>query len=345
MTAITLDALARTFAHGVRAVLPTALEITSGEVVALLGPSGCGKSTLLRMIAGLETPDPGGRILFGGQDVTRVPAERRGVGMVFQHYALFPNMSVAGNIGYGLKMKGLPRAQIDARVAEVIGLCRLEGFAARPVTALSGGQRQRVALARAVAPRPRLLLLDEPLSALDAALRGQLRDELAALLRQFGITAIFVTHDQDEAMAIADRVAVMMQGRVAQIGTPEALYRAPQTSFVARFVGNAQPLGGRIERDRLHLPGGVLALSEPAEGKAAYVRAEDVRISADGPLEARVETVIFLGTHYRITLSGAAGQMLSSLHQGTSAPKPGEQVRLTIAPQSILTLTPEETTA
>jgi len=344
MTAITLEALARTFPDGVRAVLPTALEITSGEVVALLGPSGCGKSTLLRMIAGLEAPDSGGRILFGGQDVTCVPAERRGVGMVFQHYALFPNMSVAGNIGYGLKMQGLPRAQIDARVTEVIGLCRLEGYATRPVTSLSGGQRQRVALARAVAPRPRLLLLDEPLSALDAALRGQLRDELAALLRQFGITALFVTHDQDEAMAIADRVAVMMQGRIAQIGTPEALYRAPQTSFVARFVGSAQPLGGRIEGDRLHLPGGTLTLAGRADGKAAYVRAEDVRISTDGPLVARVETVIFLGTHYRITLSGAAGQQLSSLHQGQSAPKPGEQVRLTIAPQSILTLT-EETTA
>src|SRR5690606_38718061 len=137
----------------------------------------------------------------------------------------------------------------------------------------------------------------------------------------------------------------MMQGRVAQIGTPEALYRAPQTSFVARFVGNAQPLGGRIERDRLHLPGGTLKLAGPAEGKTAFVRAEDVRISADGPLAARVETVIFLGTHYRITLSGAAARPLSSLHQGTSAPRPGEQVRLTVAPQSILTLTPEETTA
>jgi putative spermidine/putrescine transport system ATP-binding protein len=254
-------------------------------------------------------------------------------------------MSVRGNIGYGLKMQGLPRADIDARVDEVIALCRLDPCAGRAITALSGGQRQRVALARAFAPRPRLLLLDEPLSALDAALRGTLRDELAALLRQFGITAIFVTHDQDEAMAIADRVAVMSQGRVAQIGTPEALYRAPEDAFVARFVGNSMPLGGRIDGGTLHLPGGTLALATPATGKTAYVRAEDVKITGDGPLTARVQTVTFLGTHYRIALTGAADDTLFCLHQGLTAPKPGDTVHLTIAPQSILTLAPEKVAA
>ncbi len=342
---LTLRNIAKTFPGGARALMPTDLDISEGEIVSLLGPSGCGKTTLLRIIAGLETADPGAQIRFKGEDMGALPVERRKVGMVFQSYALFPNMSVRSNIGYGLKMQSLPRDQIDARVDEVIALCRLEPYAGRAITALSGGQRQRVALARAFAPRPRLLLLDEPLSALDAALRGALRDELAALLRQFGITAIFVTHDQDEAMAIADRVAVMSQGRVAQIGTPEALYRAPENAFVARFVGNALPLGGLIEDGRLHLPGGVLTLAGHSNGKAAFVRAEDVKIVADGPLAATVETVTFLGTHYRIGLRGATHETLFCLHQGVSAPKPGETVRLAIAPQSILTLDPEKAAA
>lgn len=342
---LTLTNIAKTFPGGTKALQPTDLEIAKGEIVSLLGPSGCGKSTLLRIIAGLETPDPGAQIVFDGEDVTRQSVETRKIGIVFQSYALFPNMSVRGNIGYGLKMQKLPKAEIDARVEEVIALCRLEPYAGRAITALSGGQRQRVALARAMAPRPRVLLLDEPLSALDAALRGALRDELAILLRRFRITAIFVTHDQDEAMAIADRVAVMSQGRVAQIGTPEALYRAPQDAFVARFVGNAMSLGGRIEGSTLHLPGGKLALTTDAIGKAAYVRAEDVRITADGPLTAEVDAVTFLGTHYRIALSGAADDTLICLHQGLTAPRTGETVRLSIAPQSILTLEPEKAAA
>lgn len=334
---LTLTSIAKTFPGGTKALLPTDLEIAKGEVVSLLGPSGCGKSTLLRIIAGLETPDPGAKIVFDGEDVTRQSVETRKIGIVFQSYALFPNMSVCGNIGYGLKMQKLPKTEIDARVEEVIALCRLEPYAGRAITALSGGQRQRVALARAIAPRPRVLLLDEPLSALDAALRGQLRDELAILLRQFGITAIFVTHDQDEAMAIADRVAVMSQGAVAQIGTPEALYRNPATGFVARFVGEAMPLGGRVDGTTLHLPGGALTLPGQATGEV-LVRAENIRIDAQGPLIARVETVTFLGTHYRIALTGAAEGPLFALHTGLSAPKPGEEVRLSIAPEALLVL-------
>ncbi|SEA86534.1 ABC transporter ATP-binding protein [Rubrimonas cliftonensis] len=335
---LTLTNIAKTFPGGTKALLPTDLEISKGEIVSLLGPSGCGKSTLLRIIAGLETPDAGAKIVFDGEDVTHQSVETRKIGMVFQSYALFPNMSVRGNIGYGLKMQRLPRAEIDSRVNEVIALCRLDAYADRSITALSGGQRQRVALARAMAPRPRVLLLDEPLSALDAALRGQLRDELALLLRQFGITAIFVTHDQDEAMAIADRVAVMSQGEVAQIGTPEVLYRNPATGFVARFVGDAMPLEGRIEADRLHLRGGVLALPKPADGSEVLVRAEDIRIDPEGPVSARVETVTFLGTHYRIALGGLAEGPLFALHTGLSAPKPGEDVRLSIASEALLIL-------
>ena len=339
---LTLRRIAKTFPCGTRALLPTDLEIAKGEVVSLLGPSGCGKSTLLRIVAGLETPDAGARIDFHGEDVTRHPVETRKIGMVFQSYALFPNMSVRGNIGYGLRMQKLPRADIDARVNEVLALCRLDALADRAVTALSGGQRQRVALARAVAPRPRVLLLDEPLSALDAALRGQLRDELASLLRKLGTTAVFVTHDQDEAMAIADRVAVMSQGRIAQIGTPEALYRNPATGFVARFVGDAMALTGRIDGDRLHLAGGLLALPKSATGQEVLVRAEDIRIDPDGPIAAKVDTVTFLGTHYRIALTGATEGVLFALHAGLSAPPPGADVRLSIAPEALLVLPREE---
>ncbi|MFP3381917.1 ABC transporter ATP-binding protein [Tritonibacter sp. SIMBA_163] len=335
---LTLTNIAKTFPGGTKALLPTDLEIAKGEILSLLGPSGCGKSTLLRIIAGLETPDPGASIVFDGDDVTHQSVESRKIGMVFQSYALFPNMSVRSNIGYGLKMQKLPKAEIAARVDEVIGLCRLAPYADRSVTALSGGQKQRVALARAMAPRPRVLLLDEPLSALDAALRNHLRDELALLLRQFGITAIFVTHDQDEAMAIADRVAVMSQGQVAQIGTPEALYRNPATGFVARFVGDAMPLEGRIERAHMHLPGGVLTLPQAGDGQQVLVRAEDISIDPQGPITGRVETVTFLGTHYRIALSGVMAGPLFMLHAGLSAPKPGDEVRLSIPPEALLVL-------
>ena len=228
------------------------------------------KTTLLRIIAGLETPDAGSNIWFDDDNVTALPVERRKVGMVFQSYALFPNMSVRANIGYGLKMQKLSKSEIEGRVTEVLDMCQLQPFAARAVTALSGGQRQRVALARAIAPRPRMLLLDEPLSALDASLRETLRDELAVLLRKFDITAIFVTHDQDEAMAIADRVAVMSNGRVVQSGTPEDLYRNPKSAFVAGFVGNAMSLRGKMDGSKLHLDGGVLPLPKATKGRAVF---------------------------------------------------------------------------
>ena len=226
---LNLTNTAKTYSDGTKALLPTDLKVSTGEIVSLLGPSGCGKTTLLRIIAGLETPDPGGKIWFDEDDVTNLPVERRQGGMVFQSYALFPNMSVMANIGYGLKMQKLPKNDIQARVSEVLEMCQLNDYSERAITALSGGQKQRVALARAIAPRPRLLLLDEPLSALDAALET-LRDELAILLRKFNITAIFVTHDQNEAMAIADRVAVMSKGKIVQSGTPE-LYRKPNSTL------------------------------------------------------------------------------------------------------------------
>lgn len=336
-----LSNAAKTFPDGTRALLSTDLRVETGEVVSLLGPSGCGKTTLLRIIAGLETPDAGTEVWFDDDNVTALPVERRNVGMVFQSYALFPNMSVRANIGYGLKMKRLEKAEIDTRVEEVMQMCQLEPFAARSINALSGGQKQRVALARAFAPRPRLLLLDEPLSALDAALRDSLRDELAILLRRFEITAIFVTHDQTEAMAIADRVAIMSKGRIEQAGTPEELYRNPGSSFVAKFVGGAMPLGGRVEGAKIIVKGGSLPLSVSSEGQDAFVRAEDVRLSDDGPLTGKVETVTFLGTHYRIGLSGVADGLIYSLHPGFSAPRPGDTVHLTIAPEALMMLSKE----
>ena len=335
---------AKTYPDGTKALLPTELSVGKGEIVSLLGPSGCGKTTLLRIIAGLETPDTGSDIWFDDDNVTALPVERRKVGMVFQSYALFPNMSVRKNIGYGLKMQKLPKSEIDARVTEVLNMCQLQPFANRAVTALSGGQRQRVALARAIAPRPRLLLLDEPLSALDASLREALRDELAVLLREFDITAIFVTHDQDEAMAIADRVAVMSHGRVVQSGTPEDLYRNPTSSFVAGFVGNAMKLSGRIDGKTLHLEGGQLALPKEGDGHTVFVRGENVQIVETGPLQGTVETVTFLGTHYRIGISGITSYVIASIHSAHQAPKVGEKINVAITPEALMLL-PKEVTA
>lgn len=329
---------AKTFPDGTKALLPTELSVAKGEIVSLLGPSGCGKTTLLRIIAGLETPDAGSEIWFDNDNVTSLPVERRKVGMVFQSYALFPNMSVRANIGYGLKMQKLPKDEIESRVTEVLELCQLQKFSGRAIDALSGGQRQRVALARAIAPRPRMLLLDEPLSALDAALRDALRDELAVLLREFHITAIFVTHDQDEAMAIADRVAVMSHGHVVQSGTPEELYRNPNSPFVAGFVGNAMRLDGNCDGSTLHLSGGTLSLPRDGSGHDVFVRAEDVQIDADGPMTGQVETVTFLGTHYKIGIAGIMPDVLTSIYVGQSAPKVGESVKVSIKPEALMLL-------
>lgn len=237
--AISLRACGKTWAGGARGLLPIDIDITAGETLVLLGPSGCGKTTLLRLIAGLEMPDAGGQVLFDGKDVTRLPIERRNVGMVFQSYALFPNMDVTGNIGYGLRVRGTPKNEVQKRVAEMLEMMQLTELRNRPIDALSGGQRQRVALARAIAPRPQVLLLDEPLSALDARLRDQLRQEIDTLLRALGITAIYVTHDQSEAMALGDRICVMEAGRIAQIGSGRDLYHHPANTFVADFIGDA----------------------------------------------------------------------------------------------------------
>ena len=335
---LNLTNTAKTYNDGTKALLSTNLKVSTGEIVSLLGPSGCGKTTLLRIIAGLETPDSGGKIWFDEDDVTDLPVERRQVGMVFQSYALFPNMSVKANIGYGLKMQKLPKSDIEARVSEVLEMCQLNDYSERAVTALSGGQRQRVALARAIAPRPRLLLLDEPLSALDAALRETLRDELAILLRKFNITAIFVTHDQNEAMAIADRVAVMSKGKIVQSGTPEELYRKPSSTFVASFVGSAMHLTGKIRGSKIKLNGGEISLPRDGTNCEAYVRAENIQINENGPLSGRVDNITFLGTHYRLGISGIVPETITSIFSGNKAPKIGDKINISIEPDTILLL-------
>lgn len=273
----------------VTAVDGVSLTVAEGELLAVVGPSGCGKTTLLRLIAGLEQPDAG-RIIIQGQDVTALPPERRDVGFVFQQYALFPNMTVAGNVEYGLKRKGIPRPERDRRVHEMLAMVGLGDLAHRRPDQLSAGQQQRVALARALAPRPKTLLLDEPLSALDAAIRIRLREELRETQRRLGITTILVTHDQEEALAIADRVAVMNEGRLEQVGTPWELYDRPQTRFVAGFIGRGNFLSGRVAGDAIDfgplgrvpkaaVPGGAGLTDGPI---TALVRPEAVMLQLDG---------------------------------------------------------------
>ncbi|MFN7023884.1 MAG: ABC transporter ATP-binding protein [Pseudorhizobium sp.] len=235
MSFLVLDNLQKSFG-AVQVVKNFNMSIEKGEFVSFLGPSGCGKTTILRIIAGFETPS-GGTVNVNGKDQNRLKTNQRNIGMVFQAYALFPNMNVFDNVAFGLKVAGTPKAQIEARVKEMLSLIRLEHLADRYPYQMSGGQQQRVALARALAPKPQLLLLDEPLSALDAKIRISLREEIRQIQRQLGITTVFVTHDQEEALSISDRIVVMNAGRADQIGTPSQIYNRPATRFVASFVG------------------------------------------------------------------------------------------------------------
>ena len=305
----------------------------------------CGKTTMLRIIAGLELPDAGGRVLFDDQDMTAVPIEKRNVGMVFQSYALFPNMSVADNIGYGLKIRGMPRQQRAARVAELVALTNISGLENRRIDQLSGGQRQRVALARAVAIRPGILLLDEPLTALDAALRERLRGELNRLLRALGITTIYVTHDQSEAMELGDRIVVMQKGAIAQIGTPREIYFAPKNRFVAEFIGAANIVEAPVENGHLVLPGGRQPIGGDATLPAAVamIRPETIRIveAAGAPLSGTIDSVSFIGDRQRMIVSGASDKLLTVDAPNTVVAKAGERVGLSIAPDAVRLLPPE----
>jgi len=339
---VRVEACAKVFADGTRALEPVTLNVARGETLVFLGPSGCGKTTMLRIIAGLETPDLDGRVLFNDADVTGIPIEQRNVGMVFQSYALFPNMNVAENIGYSLKIRGVGKAERAARVAELVALTGIEGLERRRIDQLSGGQRQRVALARAVAARPSVLLLDEPLTALDAALRERLRWELDRLLRTLGITTIYVTHDQAEAMALGDRVVVMRKGAIAQVGSPRDIYFAPANRFVAEFVGAANLVEARAVDGMLTLPGGRMMLADTkASGDVvAMIRPESIGVVAPGAasLSGQVERVSFVGDRQRLTVSGATLRPLIIDAPNTLDVKIGERVGLMVDPHAVRVL-------
>ena len=344
--AIALQACAKTFPDGTKALEPLDLAIHAGETVVFLGPSGCGKTTTLRIIAGLEEPDAGGKVLFDGVDVTPLPIEQRNVGMVFQSYALFPNMTVAGNVGYGLRIRRTPDAEIRARVAEMLAMMQITKLADRRIDQLSGGQRQRVALARAIAVRPRALLLDEPLTALDAKLRDTLRLEIDSLLRSLGITAIYVTHDQAEAMALGDRIVVMEHGRVAQIGKPREIYQRPATRFVAEFIGTMNRLTGAMQGGVFTCKAGTLAWADaPRQATEILFRPEDIRIAESqettglhGTLHGTVAAAFFLGDRTRLFVEVGEARPLVVESTARRDFGHGEAVRLAIDPRGLLVL-------
>ncbi|WGQ36857.1 ABC transporter ATP-binding protein [Alcaligenes faecalis] len=340
---VRIEQCAKTYADGTRGLHPSTLDIAPGEVMALLGPSGCGKTTLLRLIAGLEMPDAGSRILFDGQDVTHLPIEKREVGMVFQHYALFPAMTVEANIGYGPKIKGMALAERQQRVGELVDLMRLNGLEKRLPSALSGGQRQRVAIARAIANQPRVLLLDEPLAALDAKLKVSLRDELAELLRRLRITAVHVTHDQQEAFAIADRLAVMHEGRIIQIGDGESLYRYPTHPFVATFLGRVNVLQRNAQslfHNDVRLADLHLACPEALRGsQELLLRPEDIRVCMEAPAgwaRARVQQRSFMGGRVQLTLEVAGQAPLIAEVDRDHAAVLGSTVGIQLNPDSLI---------
>jgi spermidine/putrescine ABC transporter ATP-binding subunit len=320
--ALTLRDIVKAF-DDVIAVDSVSLEVGAGEFVTLLGPSGCGKTTTLRMIAGFVEPDAG-EIRIGAVDVTRLPPNRRDIGMVFQSYGLFPHMTVEDNVAYGLRMRRVPAADRRRRVEEALGLVQLPGLAKRFPRQLSGGQQQRVALARAVVIRPSLLLLDEPLSNLDAKLREEMRWEIRRLQRQLDITTVFVTHDQEEALAISDRIVVMNEGRIEQVGTPSAIYRQPRTLFVARFIGESNLWEGTVGRRQddgvrfvtrtgldllVEEPGGAIegepaVLSVRPEAVAIMPAGDEARARFANRVEGMVEDVSYVGasTAYRVRI-------------------------------------------
>lgn len=337
--AIRLETCGKTYPDGTQALRPVTLDIERGETIVFLGPSGCGKTTTLRIIAGLEQPDAGGRVLFDREDMTAAPIERRQVGMVFQSYALFPNMTVAENIGYGLKIRRVGASERASRIAELVELTGIRGLENRRIDQLSGGQRQRVALARAVAVRPRVLLLDEPLTALDASLRERLRGELDRLLRSLGITTVYVTHDQSEAMVLGDRIMVMSNGAIAQIGTPRQIYFEPASRFVAEFIGAANIIDAAAADGFIALPGGKLAIADTAiKGPVvAMIRPEAIAVtpSEHAALCGKVETVNFVGDRQKTVIVDATPKPLTIDAPNTIALKPGDVIGLGIDKSAI----------
>ena len=319
------------------------LAIGKGEFITLLGSSGCGKTTTLRIIAGLETPD-GGQVFLDGKDVTSLAPEARDVNTVFQNYALFPHMNVADNIGYGLKLKKTPKEEIRRKVKKMLELVQLPGYEKRKPSELSGGQKQRVAIARALVNNPKVLLLDEPLGALDLQLRRAMQIELKRLQKKLGITFVYITHDQEEAINMSDRIAVMNEGRFEQIGSPDEIYNHPRTSYVATFVGNANILKGRAAGTEngcvlVELPGGIMPVDaageEIKEGEEVTlaVRSENIRLDGGCGLEAEVAEKSFAGGLLRVVLKLSDGTEVTASRYGIDAAvQPGEKVCLSFEP-------------
>ncbi len=320
------------------------LTLKPGELVVLLGPSGCGKTTTLRLLAGLEDADRG-TITVGGKEITHVPANHRDMGMVFQAYSLFPHMTVQENVAFGLKLRRVHKAERNRRAMEMLELVGLTEQAQRYAHQISGGQQQRVALARALAIQPQVLLLDEPLSALDAKVRAQLRDEIRRIQLEVGITTLFVTHDQEEALAIADRVGVMKDGRIEQLGPPTEIYSRPGTSFVAEFVGLSNRLAGTVSGTTVTVRGRDLPLVDPSTPPGpvtALVRPEAVTLAAHhadetGPLTGIVIAVTFLGATSRVTVDLGDTTILAQLPTSEASElSAGSRVSLTIRPDPVL---------
>ena len=332
----------------VTAIADISFTVAAGETIALLGPSGCGKTTILRMIAGFEDPDAG-QVLIGGHSMAGLKPYERNVGLLFQHYALFPHMTVAENVAYGLRHRGMPKQRIPDRVSEMLALVRLEDFGGRRPDQLSGGQQQRVALARALATHPELLLLDEPLSALDAKLRHQLRTELKQVLAAVGSTAIVVTHDQEEAMSLGQRVFVMSRGELMQIGSPNDIYWRPKSRFVADFMGRANWIAGHLRKDAgiatfRARSGWTLPVADAGwdAGEAELcIRPESIEVMSPeaetpsvGGMVGRIIEVIPLGPIRQILIELRSGDHLLAAqpNRADQAPAPGEPVAIAVSP-------------
>jgi putative spermidine/putrescine transport system ATP-binding protein len=358
--AVELDGVTKRFGD-ISALDKVSLLVRRGELMTLLGPSGCGKTTLLNLVAGFLMPDSG-EIAIDGRRVTDLPTYRREIGIMFQSYALFPHMSVAANVGYGLRMRRIAKPEIARRVADALALVKLQGLEDRRPRQLSGGQQQRVALARALVIRPRVLLLDEPFSALDRNLRASMQVEIKEIQRKLGVTTIFVTHDQSEALSLSDRIAVIAQGRIRQLGTPNEIYRTPIDRFVASFVGDVNVLHARLERldgptaavvvgaVRVLVPSQTLQGAAPGTLVDLFVRPEDLRVVEEGAaiaVHGIVAAQIYQGGHvdlYVDVAEGASGRVLLRLpgDQGMSLWSAGTRIGITVVTEKAIAFAPSD---
>jgi thiamine transport system ATP-binding protein len=345
-----LDIDGLTLAYGDHVVVrDLTLRAAEGDVLCVLGPSGCGKSTLLRAIAGLESP-VSGTIRLDGRDLAGVRPDRRGVGLMFQDHALFPHRTVGDNVGFGPRMHGLPTRETAVRVRESLALVGLAGMQDRRVTELSGGERQRVALGRGIAPRPRLLMLDEPLGSLDRALQARLLEELPEVFAELGTTVLYVTHDQQEALSLADRVAVMRAGRLEQLGTPDELWRGPRTAFVARFLGLHHILDVEVTDGCAMTPWGEVPVPDTADGPHQLVLLPDALRIADELRPVRADELAITGTvssrrfagdHVRVAVAARSGPPLTVPVWRGETPEARHPIRLALDPTAVHVLTPE----